>query len=284
MARIVIAGCGDVGTALGLVLVQAGHTVWGLRRNTSNLPAGLNALKADLTEPSTLTCLPPDLDYMVYTAAAGQYTPERYRATYVDGVANSLQALQTQGQRLNRLILVSSTSVYAQQDGDWLDENAPAEASGFGPESLRAGERLVWASNHSSLVIRFGGIYGPGRSRLIDSVRSGNAKCTPGIYTNRIHRDDCARVIAHLLLLENPAPLYLGVDDEPVFQCDVMSWLAQQLGVAKPVQKPTVGLASERQMRSNKRCSNARLRGSNYHFLYPTYREGYRELLKQGVS
>lgn len=279
MARIVIAGCGDVGTALGLRLSQAGHTVWGLRRDPSRLPAGLQPLAADLTEPVTLRALPPALDYMVYAAAAGGSSPAHYRAAYVDGVANILQALQAQGQRLRRLILTSSTSVYGQLDGAWLDEDAPAQASGFGPESLRAGEELVWNSEHPALVIRFGGIYGPGRSRLIDSVRNGRAVCTPGLYTNRIHRDDCAGAIAHLLQLENPAGLYLGVDDEPALQCEVMGWLARQLGVAEPPQKAAAGSAAERRMRANKRCSNTRLRASAYRFRYPSYREGYRALL-----
>jgi len=280
MARIVIAGCGDVGTTLGLQLAQAGHTVWGLRRNPARLPAALHPLAADLTDITTLSSLPSELDYLVYAAAAGGYSPERYRAVYADGVTNILHALQ--GQSLRRLVLISSTSVYGQQDAAWLDEKAPADAHGFGPENLRAGENLVWHSGQPSVVIRFGGIYGPGRSRLLDSVRNGSAGCTPGLYTNRIHRDDCAGAIAHLLTLAQTEPLYLGVDNEPALQCEVMDWLAKHLGVARPDRQSAA--TSARRMRANKRCSNARLRASGYQFRYPSYREGYRALLKSSQA
>jgi nucleoside-diphosphate-sugar epimerase len=127
-------------------------------------------------------------------------------------------------------------------------------------------------------VVRFGGIYGPGRTRLIDSVRSGQARCEPGLYTNRIHRDDCAGVLEHLLALAAPAPLYIGVDDEPALQCEVLRWLAQQLGVPPPV--PSGAPDDSRRRGGNKRCCNARLRASGYRLLYPSYCEGYTALLR----
>ena len=137
--------------------------------------------------------------------------------------------------------------------------------------------------------MRFGGIYGPGRTRLIDSVREGSATCPAGppLYTNRIHRDDCARVLEHLLFLDDPAPLYIAVDDEPAPLDDVLDWLAQRLGVAPPlrtdqaISKPGAEQRADPalRMRASKRCSNARLRASGFQFRYPTYREGYAALL-----
>lgn len=281
MARIVIAGCGDVGTALGLRLAAVGHEVWGLKRHPATLPAALRPLAADLADPASLAGLPERLDAVVYAAAAGGYRPERYRVAYVDGVANLLAALAAQGQRLQRLLLVSSTSVYGQSGGEWIDEESPAVAAGFAADSLRAGEQLVWAGSQPATVIRFGGIYGPGRTRLIDQVRRGEAVCEEGLFTNRIHRDDCASALVHLLALPAPAPLYLGVDDEPALQCEVMRWLARQLGVAGP----TVSSGSDPvRPRSNKRCRNARLRDSGWRPAYPGYREGYRPLLDTGAA
>lgn len=276
MARIVIAGCGDVGSTLGLRLRDAGHEVWGVRRNPSRLPEGLHPLAADLGDPATLDGLPRGIDQLVYIAAADGYTEAAYRAAYVTGVANTLAALRRHGERPSRVLLVSSTSVYGQRDGEWVDEQSPAEAEGFAPESLRTGERLVRAAPFPATVIRFGGIYGPGRTRLIDQLRGGEATCRPGLYTNRIHRDDCAGALAHLLGLEHPAPLYLGVDDEPAAQCEVLGWLAAQLGVPAP---RAVAAGSERRRRGNKRCRNARLRDSGWQPAYPGYRDGYAALL-----
>lgn len=276
MARIVIAGCGNVGSALGLRLRDASHEVWGVRRNPSRLPDGLHPLAADLGEPAALDGLPRGIDQLVYAAAADGYTEAAYQAAYVTGVANLLAALRRHGERPSRVLLVSSTSVYSQQEGEWIDEQSPAEAEGFAPESLRTGERLVWAAPFPATVIRFGGIYGPGRTRLIDQLRGGEATCRPGLYTNRIHRDDCAGALAHLLGLERPAPLYLGVDDEPAAQCEVLGWLAAQLGMPAPRE---VAADSERRRRGNKRCRNARLRNSGWQPAYPGYRDGYAALL-----
>ena len=71
MSRVLIAGCGDVGNALGRRLTDRADQVWGLRRNTAALAQGIAAIKADLTDPDTLTLLPRHLDAVVYAAAAG---------------------------------------------------------------------------------------------------------------------------------------------------------------------------------------------------------------------
>ena len=201
MARILIAGCGDVGATLGQSLSAAGHEVWGLKRRPANLPPGIRPLAADLTEPATLNALPPVLDAVVYSAAAAGFGEAAYRAAYVAGVQNLLDALRRAGQQPHRLLFASSTSVYAQHQGEWVDEDSPAEAEGFSGRCIRAGERLMWDGGWPAVAVRFGGIYGPGRTRLIDSVRAGTAArpAGPPLYTNRIHRDDCARVLEHLL-------------------------------------------------------------------------------------
>lgn len=277
MARILIAGCGDVGAALGVKLVADGHAVWGLKRNVATLPPGIEPIAADLTEAMRLR-LPPKLDSVVYTAAAGRLDATLYQATYVDGVANVLNALRAAGQSLQRFILVSSTSVYAQNDGAWVDEDSPAVADDVGGRSLRQGEQLAWGGPYPATVIRFAGIYGPGRTRLIDSVRSGRASCVTGVYSNRIHRDDCAGALRHVLGLAEPAPLYIGVDDEPTLHCEVLRWLAARLGVQPPVVATSAGAAEARQ-RGNKRCRNARLKASGWRLRYPDYRAGYTDLL-----
>jgi len=282
MARILIAGCGDVGTTLGLMLQQTGHEVWGLKRHPATLPPAIRGLAADLGDPVSLkNSLPPALDYVFYTAAADGFSEERYRAAYVDGVAKLLDALRAGGQSPRRLFFTSSTSVYAQCQGEWVDEGSPAEAGGFAGRCLRQGEELLWNGPYPASVIRFGGIYGPGRTRLIDSLRQGTATCVdnPPVYTNRIHRDDCAAALQHLMNLPAPPALYLGVDDESAPQCEVLRWLAGRLGVPGPT-VVSAAVASEAMLRANKRCRNARLRTSGFQFRYPSYREGYAALLE----
>lgn len=289
MARILIAGCGDVGATLGQSLSGAGHEIWGLKRRPIDLPPGIRPLAADLTDPETLTLLPPALDFVVYSAAATGFSEAAYQAAYVAGVRNLLIALSGAHQQPRRLLFTSSTSVYAQHHGEWVDEDSPAEADSFSGRCIREGERLMAASGWPTVAVRFGGIYGPRRTRLIESVRDGSATRPPGppLYTNRIHRDDCARVLEHLLFLPDAEPLYLAVDDDPAPLAEVLDWLAIQLGASQPplaVHSPLkpgaeAGSNSALRMRVSKRCRNARLRASGFTFRYPGYREGYAALL-----
>jgi len=122
-------------------------------------------------------------------------------------------------------------------------------------------------------VVRFGGIYGPGRTRLIRMVRSGEARRSePPRFTNRIHRDDCAGMLAFLMRHEEPEGLYLGADDAPVSDTELYEWLADRMSVPRP------RFATNRSG-ANKRIRNTRIREAGYDFLYPTYREGYGSLL-----
>ena len=289
MARILIAGCGDVGTTLGQRLSGAGHEIWGLKRHPADLPPGIQPLTADLTDPVTLTTLPPALDSVVYSAAATDFSADAYQAAYVAGVRNLLNALAKAGQQPQRLLFASSTSVYAQHQSEWVDENSPAETDGFSGRCIREGERLIGVSSWPAVVVRFGGIYGPGRTRLIESVRDGSATCPSGspLYTNRIHRDDCVRVLEHLLFLPEPKPIYIAVDDDPAPLSEVLDWLATQLIALEPpltAHPPwklgaAAGSNVALRMRTSKRCRNARLRASGFTFHYPSYREGYAALL-----
>lgn len=280
MARILIAGCGDVGAELGIRLTDDGHLVWGLRRCCNTLPSVIHPFVADLTKPETLQNLPPSLDVVFYTAAPNSSSEDVYRATYVDGVRCLLAALATQGHRLQRFFFTSSTGVYAQTSGEWVDETSPTAPLHFSGLCLLEGEHAVSEGPFPATVLRLGGIYGPGRTRLIDSIRQGTASCMDGppLYTNRIHRDDCAGALRHLMRLPRPDRLYVGVDHEPADQCAVLCWLALQLGLSPPKQE-AMTVSAARSRRSNKRCNNHKLAATGYEFRYPTFREGYRSLL-----
>lgn len=272
MSNVLIAGCGDVGTALGLELVSERHNVYALRRNVSRLPDVFTPVAADLTSPPTLRGL-PQVDYLFYTAAADGRDDDAYERAYVRGLQNVLEALS--GQKLEHVFYVSSTGVYGQRAGEWVDEDSVSRPSRFTGKRLLQGEQALANASCASTVVRFGGIYGPGRTRLIDRVKNG-APCVDGppVYTNRIHRDDCAGVLRHLLTLAKPAKRYLGVDCEPATQCAVMDWIASRLGVPAPARERPA-----REPDQGKRCSNSRLLNSGYVFRFPTYREGYARII-----
>ena len=285
MANILIAGCGYVGTALGLRLAAAGHAVWGIRRSAEGLPSGIRHLAADLTAPKTLQELPPALDVVFYTAAPNGSDEAAYRAIYVDGLRYVLEALVRQHQSPRRVLLTSSTAVYAQSAGEWVDETSPTEPQHFSGRCVLEGERVLLDGPFPATVLRLGGIYGPGRTSLIERVRQGLATCRDGppLYTNRIHRDDCAGALHHLMTLPQPDSRYIGVDHEPADYCDVLHWLAAQLGAPPPRVEASSG-PDTRRHRTNKRCRHDKLIASGYVFRYPTFREGYAALLAQTTA
>ena len=270
--NILIAGCGYIGTALGVRLATDGHGVWGLRRRPEGLPDAIRPLAADLSGAATLGVLPPDMDIVYYTAGAADRTEAAYRSAYVDGPRHLLEALRQQGQRPRRLVFTSSTGVYAQLGGEWVDEDSPAEPTHSEGRQLLTGERLFLDSAFPATVLRLAGIYGPGRTRLVDSLRQGDATYheSPPSYLNLIHRDDCVGALRHLAALARPASLYIGVDYQPVDRGTLLRWLSGALNTQPP---RLVADAAGR--RSNKRCRNARLVASGYPFQYPTFKHGY---------
>lgn len=273
---VLIAGCGDLGTEVGLRFAAAGHHVVGLRRSPEKLPPEIHGIRADLS--GHVPELPGDVDIVVIAVAADASTEEAYRAAYLNGVKNVLDALERQSIRTRRILFVSSTAVYKDSGGAVVDESTPAEPTRFSGRILLEAEDLLFArtAGTRAISVRLGGIYGPGRTRLIDQVRSGKATIpAQSKHTNRIHRDDAAAMIVHLATMEQePDAVYLGVDDDPAEYGDVLRFLAAELQLPAP----PVGPASDGGA-GDKRCSNRRLRSTGFTFAYPSFREGYRAIL-----
>lgn len=279
MKQVLIAGCGDLGTALGQRLAQRGWLVTGLRRDPSGLPEGIQPLTADLLQEHKPEDLPSQVDYLVYCPAAGKRDAQLYQQLYVEGLQRLVGWLGENARPLRFLLQVSSTGVYAQQDGEWVTENSPALADSDTAKALIRAEDVALRSGVPASVVRLAGIYGPGRNRLIEQVKAGVwVPPEPEQFSNRIHRDDAAALLEHLLVLADEdellAPCYLGVDDEPAALHEVCSWLAEQLGTRLDPQAKPLGRTG------SKRCSNALARESGWEPVYSGYREGYSALLR----
>jgi nucleoside-diphosphate-sugar epimerase len=279
---ILILGCGDIGMVLGSELLEAGHRVIGARRSATALEgSGIEPLPLDLSDEAALAAL-PDVDYVVYILSADRFDEAAYRTAYPDGLKAALRTYEGRDETPKRLFFVSSTSVYGQKEGERVDEEAPAESAGFAGTLMREAEQALWKHPLPGTAVRFSGIYGPGRDRLIRQVLEGRiAPKTPPMYSNRIHRDDCAGVLAHLIDLDvagQPVDeLYLASDCAPEPLHEVMAWLASQLKV-----ESTEVIQAPLRKRSSKRCDNSRLLQTGYTFRYPSYREGYAQVMKEG--
>lgn len=273
MARcVLVAGCGYVGAALGGLLARSGHRVYGLRRDPSALPAAVLPIAADLTSLSSIrAAIPSDVERVVYAAAASGRSEDAYEAIYARGLANVLEVAS--GRSIDRVAFTSSTAVYAQDDGRWVDEASPTDPTHFSGRILLSGERLLESAPMSTVTLRLAGIYGPDRTWLVRRVHAGDAHISPPgaspRYGNRIHLRDCAGALAHLVALGRVDAVYLGVDDAPAPLSEVHAYVAGLLSVA-PVQGD-MGAGRG----GNKRCDNRRLKESGYRLSVPTYREGY---------
>ena len=282
MTRVLIAGCGYVGGELARTLAERDRAeVFALRRSASTLPTPIVSIASDLTGDERLaTKLPDALDAVVYTVAADEHTQDAYERAYVHGLERLLAALSEKPMPPRRLIFVSSTAVYGQNAGEWVDETSPTEPAEFSGRTLLRAEEIASEFRGDSAVVRFGGIYGPARTRFVTSVRDGALRLAAGAeYTNRIHVSDCALVLRHLLQRPAIEAIYNGVDDDPADRAVVAEWLAGELGVPPPHRAEASGTRSSEATPHGKRCSNRRLRASGYDFRFPTFREGYANVI-----
>ncbi|MEL0626080.1 NAD-dependent epimerase/dehydratase family protein [Salinibacterium amurskyense] len=273
---VVIAGCGDLGIEAGLRFAALGHSVVGLRRSIEKLPPEIAGQSVDLS--ARMPGLPSDTTIVVIAVSPDERTREGYRATYVDSVRNVAAAIKRDCAAAPRVIYVSSTAVYGVSDGSWVDESTPATPTTATATVLREAEELLLESVANSTVLRLAGIYGPGRTRQIDRIRAGDETVASDPYfTNLIHRDDAAAAIVHLATMAlSPASIYVGVDDEPADQREVVEFLARSM--ERPVPFERAGGVTDGRGRG-KRCRNALLKSTGLLLTYPSYREGYAAVL-----
>lgn len=279
--RLLIVGCGDIGGGLAARYLAKGWHVQGMRRDVSKLPAGVEGLSADLAQPGSIRALGPlQADYIVMTLTPNGYNPEGYRRIFEEALAVILESI-VEPPKL--LLFVSSSGVYDQSGHEWVDEDSPTAPSRFSGQSILRAEQQIADTGWPHSIVRFAGIYGPGRLQMIAKVKAG--ECVPDEplhYSNRIHRDDCVGVLAHLIDKvdggESVASCYLGVDDLPVAIQTVQRWLAEQLDV------PYLQNGAPISRTGSKRCSNRRLRDSGYEFLHPDYRSGFVQVLSDARS
>jgi nucleoside-diphosphate-sugar epimerase len=268
--RVLLAGCGDVGRRVAQRLRARGDAVWALRRQPPRDDGdGICWMQADLTRPDSLRDLPEGITQLVYLPTPDRREPSAYRAVFVEGLHNVLEALA--GAPLQRALLVSSSAVYGDHAGDWVDEQTPVAPPGFNGEILLDAEQLLADAGCTAIVLRLAGLYGPGRSQLFERLRTGKVSVPRSAvhWANRIHVDDAAAAIAHLLRLPDPQALYLGADDTPLPLDTLYDHLATLVGAPLPADgPPPAGIGS-------KRLSNRRLRDSGFVPQWPDARDGY---------
>jgi len=267
MPRILIAGCGYVGQATADLFHRAGWKVegWTKSKAGTSKPYPIHAI--DITDAQQVHACEGNFDVIVHCASTRGGDVDLYRRVYLNGARNLLETFAT-----STILFTSSTSVYAQINGERVTEESAAEPRHQTGQILRETEELLLA--HSGIVARLAGIYGPGRSALLSKFLTGNAVVDPGNdrVINQVHRDDIAAALFLLLDRQREAKqIYNVVDDQPIRQSECYRWLAKKLN--RPL--PPVGKSAARGKRgeSSKCVCNTKLRGLAWTPHYPTFAE-----------
>ena len=281
--KLLIAGCGYVGSALAKLALAEGHAVIGLTRSAESaetlgieLGPMFQPLVADLTDDDSVRGL-PDADAVVQCAAAGRGGgAAAYRQVYVDGIARLIARF-----RGRPLLFTSSSSVYAQIDGSEVTEQSPAEPDRETGKMLREAENRALSAGGA--VVRLAGLYGPRRSVLLRQFLAGEAQidirteppATPdGRWINQIHRDDAASALWHAIQGVSSTAGYAGeifnaADSTPMTQRQLYTELARRLARPLPPEGPPA--LDRKRGWTHKRVSAAKLRGSGWGPAFPSW-------------
>jgi nucleoside-diphosphate-sugar epimerase len=281
-----IAGCGYVGTATADLFHAAQWEVEGWTHSLESAAQladkPYSILAVDIADSAAVRkAAAARFDAVIHCASSGGGGAAGYRRVYFEGAKNLLASL-----RPCTFVYTSSTSVYAQTDGEWVDEISPAEPARETGRILRETEELV--RQEGGVVARLAGIYGPGRSALLRKLLSGEARLDEAgaRYLNQVHRDDIAAALVHLVVLSNEQSVIPSIvnvtDDQPITQREAYSWLAAKLNRPLPVvaAKP----AERKRGVSNKRVSNRKLRALGWEPKFPSFASGMERSVLPALS
>ena len=282
MIKLVV-GCGYLGHRVAARWIEQGCKVYAVTRSTGHaellVSAGIRPIIGDILNFASLGDLP--VAKTVLFAVGYERASERsIREVYVEGLRNVLATLPPD---TGRLIYVSSTGVYGQDDGSWVDEESPCQPRREGGAACLEAERLLrdssWGSR--SLILRMSGIYGPGRIPRRHDVEAGRPLAVPQAgYLNLVYVDDAARAVLAAErdhgTPQTSTQTYCVSDGNPVLRGDYYRYLAHLLGAPEPrfVEAPEDSPVRLR-AGSSKRISSARFQDRlGFRFEYPSYREG----------
>ena len=278
MAKLIV-GCGYLGSRVARRWLAAGETVYAVTRSTEHAgvlaQGGLRPIVADVTRPESLGRLPAT-ETVLYAVAYDPLSRATRDEVYAGGLGVVLGALPA---TTARVLLTSSTGVYGQAAGDWVDENSPCRPTRDAGRAMLAAEAVLQNSRFAdrSIILRLAGLYGPGRiPRVADLLAGRPMAITAQGYLNLIHVDDAARLIVAAESRATPPRIYVVADGQPVRRRDFYQHLAAIVGLP-PVTftDPLPGDRSALRGGSDKRVRSVKIfEELAVPLAYPSYREG----------
>ena len=273
-----IFGCGYLGIPIGAGWASQGDEVYGVTRNPkrgSELEAkGIRPIVGDVTDVSSLEGLPA-VDTVLIAVGMDRSRYSDIRSIYVDGLRNVLSKLPDE---TGHLIYISSTGVYGDSGGDWVNEQTPTDPPREGGQACLEAEDLIKSSRFAGrhTILRLAGIYGEARIPMLNAVKNQEwEKLNPVGHLNLIHVEDGAGIVQAVAQQKPFGETFLVSDGQPVLRKQYYEAVASHAQTG-PVQwggACDASLASAR--RSDKRIDNTKLcRDIEFEFQYSDYQAG----------
>ena len=284
MAKLIF-GCGYLGSRVAQRWRERGDEVYVVTRSGERAAAlkraGYQPIVADVMRPASLIGLPV-AETVLYAVGFDRTAGVSIRQVFVEGLRNVLASLPAE---TGRLIYVSSTGVYGQCSGEWIDEHSICQPQREGGQACHDAEQLLIAHplGQRAIRLRMAGLYGPGRIPNAEEIRRGQPVAVPSAgFLNLIHVDDAVAAVLAAEKAKAPA-LYLVADGHPVERSEYYRVLARILGAPAPrFESPPAGSPHAARAGASKRIRNERmLTELGVAPSYPSYREGLAAIVSQ---
>lgn len=278
-ARLVC-GCGYLGERVARRWLAAGHEVWvttrsPIRAETLN-QLGCHPLVIDITRPFHFPGDLPNFGTVLSAVGFDRRAGDSIHEVYVKGLGHLLDALPV---GLSRFIYISSTGVYGQSHGEWVDERSPCEPTRAGGRACLAAEQLLatHAVGGGRIILRLAGIYGPGRLPKLAAILAGEAiETAPHGFLNLIHVEDAADVVLAVEQQVTPPALFIVADGHPVLREEFYTELARLLNAPTPrfMTPAERSSSAERALADKRVCSDFLRKTLEISLRFPSFREG----------
>ncbi len=278
-----VVGCGYLGNRVARLWRAEGDEVRVTTRSSERAAKlrdeGLDAIQLDVVQAGSWPALPA-AETVLFAVGYDRNAGVDMRTVYVEGLRRTLDALPA---GVRRIIYISSTGVYGQIDDSVVDEDSPTEPTRPGGRICLEAESVLRAHplGDRAIILRLGGIYGPGRVPRLDAIRAGEPLALPTDgFLNLIHVADAAQVVLLAERHAKPPRTYLVSDGHPIKRASYYRELARRLNAPPPtfVAPPSDSPAAAR-AESSKRLDIRRLLTEIPLTLqYPNYRHGLKAI------
>ncbi len=275
--KLLVIGCGKLGQKLGLLAKKTPLDLLGFKRKKIT-STNIRIEQQDIFDKSffdKVKIYSPD--FILYSLSADEQSEKSYRRNYVEGLKQVIKSIKYIN-NFQHLFFVSSTSVYGDNNDQFIDEFSETSPKNFRGTILLEAENLLNTVKFNSTVLRLSGIYGSGRNYMIKLSQDAESWPKVDRWTNRINEDDAANFIIFLLNQclqgEIPEKLYLLTDKEPVTLFRLLNWIRQNLNL-----KNKINITSDPIL--GKRLRSSIIPSLKFEYKYPTYKQGYKELIQE---